>query len=172
MKTLLTIFSVLLLSSGMQQQKEISSYKVSFDIKNAGVTVSGTFKGLQADIKFDPTKPREGKIIASVAVNTISTGIAARDRHLNQEEYFDSKNYPRIEMTSTGISPYPGEEHKYVGSFMLKIKGKQKKINIPFTYKNNVFKTEFEINRRDFGVGGSSFLIGDVATVRVEVKVE
>jgi polyisoprenoid-binding protein YceI len=67
---------------------------VVFHIKNAGITVDGSFKGLAASIKFDENDLANSSIYASVKTATINTGIDKRDEHLRKDEYFDVANHP------------------------------------------------------------------------------
>ena len=152
-------------------RQEIKSSKITFKIKNAGITVDGSFSDLQADIKFDPNNLDKSVLKASVGAASIKTGIKKRDKDLQMRKYFDVEKYPRIKMTSKKIKRI--EKNKYKGTFDLTIKGVTKQVEIPFTYsgKENegTFSTTFTVNRRDFGVGSKSLILSDEATVSIEV---
>ena len=107
---------------------------VVFHIKNAGITVDGSFKGLAASIQFDENDLANSSIYASVKTATINTGIDKRDEHLRKDEYFDVANHPKIEMRSTTITK---NDKGYTGQFDVSIKGKTKAISMPFTFVNN-----------------------------------
>jgi polyisoprenoid-binding protein YceI len=146
---------------------EVKSHKITFNIKNAGITVDGSFSDLEADIRFNPKDLDKSVIKASLGVASINTGIKKR-------EYFDVEKYPRIKMISKRLKHI--EKNKYKGTFDLTIKGVTKQVEIPFTYtgKNNegMFLTEFRLNRRDYGVGSNSLILSDEATVFIEVVVK
>jgi polyisoprenoid-binding protein YceI len=59
--------------------------------------------------------------------------------------------------------------------FTLVIKNKTKVITIPFAFietgDNAILKGNFTINRLDFEVGDSSFILSDNVTVNIEAKV-
>lgn len=148
---------------------EVKSHKIAFKIKNAGITVDGSFSDLQADIRFDPDNLEKSTVKASVGVASINTGIKKRDKDLQMRKYFDVDKYPRIKMTSKKIEPVG--KGKYKGTFDLTIKGVTKQIEIPFTYNEGTFSAEFNVNRRDFGVGSKSIILSDEATVFIEVTV-
>jgi polyisoprenoid-binding protein YceI len=154
--------------------QEVKSHKTSFKIKNAGITVDGSFSDLQADIKFDPKNLDKSVLNASVGVASINTGIKKRDKDLQMRKYFNVEKYPRIKMISKKIQHI--EKNKYKGTFDLTIKGVTKQLEIPFTYigKENegTFSAEFTVNRRDFGVGSNSLILSDEATVSIEVVVK
>ena len=149
-----------------------SGSSVKFKIKNLGVTITGSFKGITGDINFDPANPASITFEATVDVSTINTGIDLRDEHLRKEEYFDAKNYPRIKFVSTKVSTSnkPGA-FKVVGN--LTIKNVTKEISFPFTATAQgagyLFSGEFRINRRDYKVGGNSFTMSDNLIVQLSV---
>lgn len=154
--------------------QEIKSHKTTFKIKNAGITVDGSFSDLQADIKFDSKNLDKSVLKASVGVASINTGIKKRDKDLQMRKYFNVEKYPRIKMTSKKIKHI--EKNNYKGTFDLTIKGVTKQIEIPFTYigKENegTFSADFTVNRRDFGVGSKSLILSDEATVSIEVVIK
>lgn len=154
--------------------QEVTSSRITFKIKNAGITVDGSFSDLQAEIKFNPKQLDKSVLKASVGVRSIDTGINMRDNDLQEGKYFDAEKYPRIKMSSRKIKHL--EKDRYMGTFDLTIKGVTKQMEIPFTYtqKDNQgkFNAEFKVNRRDFGVGKNSFILSDEATVFIEVSVK
>ena len=133
---------------------------VAFKVKNLGFGVDGSFSGLQGKIVFDPKDPSKGSMDVSVDAATVNTDNETRDNHLREEDYFDVKNHPRVHFESTGISG--GKSGSYTVTGKLTIKATTKDISFPFTVTpkgdDYLFNGEFTINRKDFGVGGSSTL--------------
>ena len=136
---------------------------VQFTVSNFGVnTVEGSFADVKGTVNFDQAHPAKAEIDVHVAVNTISTGIAERDEHLQESEYFHAEKYPFIKFKSTSVS-------KTKSGVLLKgtltIKGISKAIVVPATYTQKGLTCNFTIDRYDFKVGSSgSFAIGrDVA---------
>jgi len=80
-----------------------------------------------------------------------------RDGHLRGNNYFDVKNYPSIHFVSTKVT---GKNGGFVLLGKLVIKDRAKEIQFPFTASpandGYLFKGTFKINRKDFGVGGTS----------------
>jgi polyisoprenoid-binding protein YceI len=144
--------------------------KVSFQIKNFGVTVSGTFSGLKGDIQFDPIIPKNCSVNISINSKTIDTGIDLRDNHLMKEEYFDTDVYPTISFISQNLTVQDGH---WKAEGKLTVKETTKEVSFPFkvvTQKDGyAFKGTFTLNRRDFGVGGRSFSIADDVAINFEV---
>lgn len=150
-----------------QNPLKIVSSSITFKIKNAGLTVAGSFSGFKGEINFNPELYKQAKITGSVDVNTINTGIAARDKHLKKEDYFNAEKFPTITMVS---SFFGKEGHQFNGYFKLTIKGITKDIVIPFTFDNNIFKGEFTLNRKDFNVGGSSIIMSDEVKISIQIN--
>jgi polyisoprenoid-binding protein YceI len=146
---------------------------VQFHIKNAGITVDGKFSGLSASIKFDESDLANSTIYASVKATTVNTGIDKRDEHLRKEEYFDVSKYPKIEMKSTSISK---SESGFIGKFDVTIKGKTKNISMPFTFNNKgetgTFKGKMKLDRLDFNVGESGFILSDDVSLDITLNVK
>lgn len=147
--------------------------EVKFTIKNFGINTNGTLKGLKGSIKFDAANISASSFDVAVDVKTINTGVDARDNHLRREEYFDAAKYPLIRFTSTSIEK-TGEG--YIAKGNLTIKDVTKSISIPFTTSEKgvgmIFSGEFNINRKDFGVGGSSAVMGSNVNVSLKVFAE
>lgn len=173
-KIILSLFTFLicLVATSQNQTWKVSSSKVSFKIKNAGLSVEGSFKGLEATIQFDPAKAYGNKIEASVDVKTINTSINARDNHLKKEEYFDAEKFPKITMTSSSFSK--GDDGKFKGFFNLSIKGTTKTVPMLFTFVEvngkATFSGTFKINRLDYKVGESSWVMSDDVNVTIVVE--
>jgi polyisoprenoid-binding protein YceI len=130
---------------------------LQFTIGNFGFDVTGTFKGLDGAIKFDPQNPATDAFDVSIDAATVNTDNSLRDSHLRGETYFDVKNYPRIHFVSTKVTAKNGG---YIITGNLTIKKQTKIISFPFiaTPSNDgyQFKGTFTINRKDFDVGGTS----------------
>jgi polyisoprenoid-binding protein YceI len=147
--------------------------KVNFTIKNFGSEVHGTLGDLKATIHFDERDPKRSSFEASVKVSTISTGITKRDKDLMKPKYFDEAKYPEITFHSDSVTT-SGNGYKTVG--MLTIKGKSIRKEIPFTFElkgnSRIFKSQFTLQRLDFGIGGSGPIMGKDVNVSLEVVAE
>jgi polyisoprenoid-binding protein YceI len=171
MKTLCLFLLSLLLLSGSEHK--LKSGCVSFKIKNAGMSVEGTLTGMEATIVFDPQKPQEAKISASVLASTINTGNNTRDGHLRKSDYFDAVKYPKITMVSTKIEKTG--IINYNGYFKLTMKGITKDVIVPFLYmktpEGTKLKGSFTLNRLDYNIGSSSFTLSDNVTVNILAEI-
>jgi len=144
---------------------------IDFSIRNFGIRVSGTFKGMEGDIRFDPAHPDQANFDIGLDANSVNTDNSLRDDHLRGEGYLDVKHYPKIRLVSTRILP----SNKTGIWFLygkLTIKGHEKDISFPFSATaamgGYLFKGSFKIKRKDFEVGGTS-TISDEMDVSLSV---
>lgn len=164
-------FSMLLINAGAQSfQPEDDKSSISFSIKNFGIATGGRFSGLEGAIVFDKASPDKSSFDVTVNTASVNTDNSARDNHLRKEEYFDAEKFPKISFKSTRIA---AKSSGYTVNGVLSIKGTQKNISFPFTATpvgdGWQFTGSFQIDRRDFKVGGSSMVLGDKVTVTLSV---
>jgi polyisoprenoid-binding protein YceI len=160
------------LSSASQSLKPVDAQSsVKFRIKNLGFNVTGSFKGLQGTINFNPANLPASGMDVTIQANSVNTGIVMRDNHLRKEEYLDVKKYPVIRLVSVRIMPSPKSGTLFMIG-RLTIKDVTREISFPFTalphQDGYLFSGEFRINRIDFGVGESS-ATADNLTVLLKV---
>ena len=145
--------------------------KITFVIKNMGLSVDGSFKELAGKMVFDPKNLSNSIFDVTVAANTINTGIAKRDEHLKKEEFFGAEKHPVISIKTTKIQAK--KNNLYFTTAVLTIKGVSKNIQFDFIAKPITsgyhFTGGFTINRKDFGVGGNSMTMGDEVKVSLDV---
>jgi polyisoprenoid-binding protein YceI len=168
------LLALLALSSQAQNTEwNITKSIVKFKIKNAGFNVDGSLGAVTGTVKFDETKTTGNSIDVAIDSKTLSTNNNKRDEHLRKPEYFDIAKYPKISMKAVLFTKE--KDGTYKGFFKLTLKDKTKDIAIPFTFKpignTGVFKGAFTINRLDYGVGESSFILNDFATIIIELNV-
>lgn len=167
---LIVIFENLCVPAFAQKQWELQNATVIFTIKNAGMNVNGKFGSINTHIFFDADSYAQASIEVSIESKSIDTDIGSRDNHLRKEDYFDVNKFPLITIKSKKISKLG--ENKFEGIFELTLKGISKEIKIPFSYsqENNstrALKGNFEINRLDYQVGKSSWIMGDKVNIKV-----
>jgi len=172
MRTIASIVLTLLVITSFAGIQEISESSIRFDIKNAGISVEGSFTGLTGSIDFDPANYTKAKVELNLPSTTINTGIASRDNHLKKAEYFDVAKFPNITMKSKFFGK-GSEDGAFRGYFVLTLKGVSKDITLPFTCikegNNYRIKGDFTINRRDFGIGGKSLIMGDEVNIHINL---
>lgn len=131
---------------GFQDWKIAENYSMKFD----GGDPTGEFKGLKGLVRFDEKNLAASKFDISIEVATINTGNGMKNTHAKSGAWFDAEKYPVIKFTSSVIAK---TSSGYTVKGVLDMHGVQKEITVPFTFSGNVFASNFEVNRNDFGIG-------------------
>jgi len=143
---------------------------VSFTIRNLGLNVDGTFSDIEVEAVFDKDNLSASYFSGEVAIKSIDTGISARNKHLQKEDYFDAATHPKIKLVSTTLKKMEEGGYEFVGE--LTIKGTTKPIKFPIKVKETSNGTTvegaFEINRLDFKVGSKSWVLKN--KVKISIK--
>ncbi|MCZ6899468.1 MAG: YceI family protein [Bacteroidetes bacterium] len=173
MRLLWLFFYLFLISPSLAQKQWVVNTelsKISFTIKNFGMNVKGGLADLNAIIRFDPNQLKSSNFRASLEVHTINTNNKKRDKHLRSEDYFDISQYARITFETIEILR---NSKGFIAKGNLQIKNVTKQIDLPFTFSEHQgkghFKSQFNLNRLDYGVGKSSWVLGDGVRVIIEV---
>ncbi len=174
MKSLLITIAIVCSLTAAAQNYTVTDAgsSVKFSIKNFGLTVNGSFTGLQGKVVFDSANLAAATFEVSVSASTVNTGNGSRDKHLNKEEYFNTAAYPRLSFTSTKITA-ASAKGSYVMDGMITIKGTIKAVHFPFTATATAsgyqFDGTFKLNRRDFKVGSGSMVLSDNLDVVLKI---
>ncbi len=128
-----------------QEWKIAEGYSVKFD----GGDPSGEFTGMKGTIKFDEKNLGASKFAVTIDVASINTGNGMKNTHAKSANWFDAEKYPTIAFTSSAITK-AGAGYEAKGT--LEIKGVKKEITLPFTFANNTFSGNLDVNRVDFGL--------------------
>ena len=141
---------------------------IEFVIKNLGINVDGHFNKFEIKTDFDASANLTS-VAGEIYVSSIETGIESRDEHLLEDDYFDVKSHPKISLKSNEIVKKGPSDYQV--SAILTIKDISKEISLPIKVEilNNTFRVEssFEINRKNFDIGGSSFVMGKTVKIKV-----
>ncbi|WP_346881779.1 YceI family protein [uncultured Algibacter sp.] len=152
-----------LINSGAQNKS-----KIDFAIHNLGIQVDGHFNAFNIKAAFN-SKDELTSVYGSITVNSIKTGIDSRDKHLLKEDYFDATQHKNILLNSQSI--IKNTDNTYTVKVSLKIKGKSQVLTIPINVvkKDDVCKliSNFQINRRDFKIGGGSLILSKTVKINV-----
>lgn len=128
-----------------QNWKIAEGYSVKFD----GGDPSGEFTGLKGTIQFDEKNLSASKFEVTIDAASINTGNGMKNTHAKGETWFDVAKYPTIGFTSSAITKTASG---YEAKGTLDMHGVKKEFVMPFTFANNTFTSNFEINRLDFGI--------------------
>jgi polyisoprenoid-binding protein YceI len=159
---------------------------VGFRVRHLFTTVQGRFDKFEGQIVFDPSHLEQTKVQGSIAVASVSTNVAERDKDLRSPRFFDADKYPKITFASTSVSGVDAAKKNGKLNGKLTIHGVEKPVALEVTYLGegkdpwgNVragFSARTTINRKDFGLtwnetletGG--VLVGDEVQIEIEAE--
>ena len=146
--------------------------KLEFRIKNMGIAVRGSFSDFEIETNLKPEDLENSYLNSSVSVVSIDSGVRKRDKSLMDEKYFDSSEFPVIRFESKSISKDDSGNLILEGELRLKSVSSAIKIPIEVSQQGEYLsiKADFKVNRRDFGIGGKSWMMGDEVQVNVVYK--
>lgn len=149
---------------------------VTFEIAHLGFSkVKGGFSAIEGILHFTEDIVNSS-INISIDVNSINTGIAKRDEHLKNEDFFEATKYPKITFISTSIKQ---SNNGYIALGKLTLKNVTKDIELPFNLMGrgttkwgdySAYTSNITINRLDFNVSEESVGLGN--DVNVEIAIE
>lgn len=173
-KKTLFIIAFLAFNSSFAQKWTPTIGTAKFSIKMLGMGVDGSFKGIKANIDFNPENPTTSSIFASVDAATVFTNNNLRDTHMREKpEFFEVTKYPTISLKSTSIVK---NGTSYIGTFNFTIKNVTKPIKIPFTFTQTgdkgIFAATFEINRKDWSFGGNTMGMSDKVKISLSLNAQ
>jgi polyisoprenoid-binding protein YceI len=155
--------------------------RVGFSIKHLGInTVEGIFKTYSSTVIADENTGKISSVTAEVSVDSIDTGIDARDKHLKAPDLFNVAKYPKIILKTTRIK---WNGNSFTGAADLTIKG----ITHPVKFKGKLngvknltmngkttkragYSVTASINREKFGLTFGAVSEG-LSMVGEEVKI-
>lgn len=151
---------------------------VSFKARHLDISwIHGRFNEVEGKFSLDRQDPTKSTFQLTIKADSVDTANAARDEHLRQPDYFDTKQFPTIEFKSTSVKPIEGG-YEVTGDFTMH--GKTKEITIPLmggkehTFKDVKrvgFSTELKLKRSDFGFDKNAIgPIGDEAIIIIDCE--
>lgn len=165
-----------LLASALQAQPASAKLvpaqsEISFQLKQSGVPVDGTFKRFDAQLALDPKVAQGGSVTVSIDTGSASVGFAETDTELPRAPWFDSARFPRAVFQSSAITALGGGRFQAKGK--LDLKGTARELVVPVTIVQNgpqsTASGEFVIKRLDFKIGENEW--ADLSLVANDVQV-
>jgi polyisoprenoid-binding protein YceI len=174
-----------LLCAGVQSASAADVYaydpvhsSVSFKARHLDISwIHGRFNEVDGKFSLDRENPAKSTFALTIKADSVDTANKARDEHLRQPDYFDTKQFPTIEFKSTSVKAIDGG-YEVTGDFTMH--GTTKKVTlilkggreIEFRGKKIVgFSTELSLKRSDFGFDKSAIgPIGDEALIIIDCE--
>jgi polyisoprenoid-binding protein YceI len=151
---------------------------VSFKARHIDISwIHGRFNQVEGKFILDRQDPTKSSFQLTIHVDSVDTANAARDEHLRQPDYFDTKQFPTIQFQSTRVKPIEGG-YEVTGDFTMH--GTTRSITFPLLGGREVewnntkrvgFSTELSLKRSDFNFDKSQIgLIGDEAIILIDCE--
>ncbi len=166
----LTMAVALCIAISHAQTSSIVSGNTAFTIGSVAGTIKGTFDAPKGTFIFDPANLSATQIDISIAASSVFTDHKKRDSDAKGEKYLDVDQFSTIRFMSKNVK---ATGDGYVATGDLTIKDVVKTVTLPFQMKKNAdgtysLSSTFEINRLDYGVGGKTFMLRNIATVTMD----
>ena len=139
----------------------------------------GRINGVSGTIRFDPDAPEKTQVEITVLSENVDTDNEKRDKHVRSTDFFDAKNHSKIHFVSTSVKEK--SENLYAVQGKLSFRGVTRPINIdvghtgagkdPWGGFRRGFKTQFTIQRSDFGMDYMLGPISDAVDIILSVEV-
>ena len=133
---------------------------VNFSVRHMGISfVDGNFE--KFDGSFTAGKPdlSDAKINFTVDVNSISTNVEQRDKHLKSDDFFNAETYPTMKFESTGFKKVDQNNYELSGKLTIRDVTKDVKFNVVYggtaTAQGSTkagFNATTTINRLDYNI--------------------
>lgn len=151
---------------------------VSFKARHLDISwIHGRFNQVDGKFSIDRQNPGKSSFQLTIKADSVDTGNPARDEHLRQPDYFDTKQFPTIEFRSTAVKAITGG-YEVTGDFTMH--GVTKKITLTLMGGKEIewkgtkrvgFATEVKLKRSDFNFDKSAIgAIGDEAIIIIDCE--
>ena len=178
-----TTFSMSTISAQTTSWKiDVDHSEADFAVKHMSIsTVHGSFRGLSGVVRLDPADIARSSVEATIDVNSIDTGVGARDADLKSPKFFDTARFPSMTFKSTSVSE-AGDHFDVTGDLTLHGVTKQVVLHLEQPGKAETgmdgkslhrgFAATTTIDRKDFGIAWSGTLKSGDAALGDDVKIE
>ena len=141
--------------------------------------VRGSFQEVSGKITVGDDQT-QSRVEASIVVESVSTGVEARDNHLRSADFFEAKAHPTIEFVSTSLTPKGGNKFTLRGDLTIKTTTVPVELDVEFEgvtvspYGQEVlgYSATGEIDREDFGITYNMVLEAGGVMISNTIKIE
>jgi polyisoprenoid-binding protein YceI len=152
--------------------------KIEFTGSKVTGSHEGGFTKFNGSVSLVNDKPEESKVNVDIETASIYANVDQLTAHLKTPDFFDVEKFPKATFSSTKIvRDADGGDNAYTVTGDFEMHGVKKSITFPATIQitpNDVsVKSEFTINRKDFGLvyaGKADDLIRDGVVIRLDIK--
>ena len=178
-----TAFLILTISAAAQVQTwqiDPNHTAAQFSVRHMGIsTVRGAFTKVSGSAQYDPSNVSKTSVDATIDASSVDTRVSMRDEDLRSPNYFDVAKYPTITFKSKSVQAAGEGKLKIVGDLTihgvtkevtLDVDGPSAPVTDPKGNSHVGASASTNVNRKDFGVGGSSNMVGEDITITIDVE--
>ena len=178
-----TAFLILTICAAAQVQTwqiDPNHTAAQFSVRHMGIsTVRGAFTKVSGSAQYDPSNVSKTSIDATIDASSVDTRVSMRDNDLRSPNYFDVEEYPTITFKSKSVQAAGEGKLKIVGDLTihgvtkevtLDVDGPSAPVTDPKGNSHLGASASTKVNRKDFGVGGSSNMVGEDITITIDVE--
>lgn len=153
-----------------------------FAVKHLSIsTVRGAFTSVKGTVQFDDKDISKSTVDVTIDVNSVDTRVAARDKDLRSDHFFDVEHFPSMTFKSTKVEQVTPGTLKVTGNLtirgvtkevVLDVDGPSAPIKDPWGNMRMGLNATTKILRKDFGVGATygSAVIGDQISITIDAE--
>jgi polyisoprenoid-binding protein YceI len=164
-------------------QLDPENSSAEFVCKHVFSKVRGMFAKPSGTVLLDEATPANSKINATIAVDSITTGVEERDAHLKDRDFFDVAHYPTMTFVSTGVTRSSATSYSVTGN--LTMHGVTRPVTLavtaspPFPHAGGIrrgIEATTSVNRKDFGLRwefpgeGAGVVVGDNIQITIDAE--
>ena len=178
---LIAVFLTFNLNAQTVWKQDPNHSKLGFVVTHLSIAdVTGYFTTFDVTVNSSQADFSDAVIEMTADINTINTGIDARDKHLKSTDFFDAATYPTMTFKSTSIEKSGDKTFKLKGN--LTMHGVTKEITVELIHRgtiqnpmaNNADVAGLQIlgtiKRSDFNIGSTfpDFAISDEVRIKAD----
>jgi polyisoprenoid-binding protein YceI len=124
-------------------------------------TVRGQFSGISGTANFDPQRPADSLVEATIDCRTLTTGVAKRDAQMKGPDFFDVVRYQDMKFKSRSVQPAGLNKLRITGDLtinavtrevVLEVDGPSPPVKDAQGREKIGLSAATNINRKDFGI--------------------
>lgn len=160
---------------------DVTHTRLGFSVRHAMVTtVRGSFKSFTGSGHIDTTNPGASKVQVAIDVNSVDTGSADRDGHLQTGDFFEAEKFPQITFVSTKVEREDADTWLVTGDLTIKDVTKSVTVELeqtgsardPFGNVRVGFEGGVAVNRKDWGLTYNAALETGGVLISDKVKLD
>jgi polyisoprenoid-binding protein YceI len=156
--------------------------EVDFSIIHLSVSkIHGRFGNVKATITLNEADVTKSTVTATIGVDTVDTGVDARNTHLKSPDFFDVANLPTATFTSTSVVKNGNHLavtgnltlHGVTKPVTLDVVGPNGSMTDPKGNVHTGFSATTTLDRTAFGIGPKfpAAMVGDEVALDIELEV-